>query len=673
MSFQVKDLISQIVDGIRDRSAITSVVDLGGGDYEIFTPNTFSLAANDRVILEGPTAPAVVTAVTPDVSFVVRADALPLTTEWAAAYPYFFYGDPRMINRELSDINSELRKYSAVFMIDRTREKRSFNKNNEVYISADLTLFFCDKVDNAEYGTTQEHYIDAIEPMTEYVDRFEFDVQNHPSVAEMQEVDYIRTNGVNFGRWLKDNGDVSKIFDDDLSGILVEIDLPIYRSALCKDLPVWPRPCPQVGGSVNVNDSTGFLIANVQGNDPATEYNVPDGIAQNSDSSESFNVTANGITILPDIDVVNDQNEALSISPFPSVKKVEIPVFTIQMPDGSTQPASYPALTGVANTTNPITADFSVTNQTPEEGEEINFTSSTTGGVTTIYYDFGDGTIVKSANPAHTYAVAGNYTVEMSALNAEAGKIVPKVDFITVLASQRFSLSYNAVNEFMTIPSSSLWNFGNGDFTVSCWIKRTGTGGVQSIFGADNAVTVKRQWQVGFLNDRPFMLTGNAAGGLQALQTTSGTQTDTSSWHLVVFVKIASQFKIYWDASDQAMSALSGTHAAMADQGEPLYFGAKDSGGFTQFLGANVSDNAVWSVGFTQADVDELYGIGGPGAGIPINVATHSQFANCVGAWNGGTQATFSAPTLTAPDVTANANNETSSNMDLTNINVDAP
>ena len=121
------------------------------------------------------------------------------------------------------------------------------------------------------------------------------------------------------------------------------------------------------------------------------------------------------------------------------------------------------------------------------------------------------------------------------------------------------------------------------------------------------------------------------------------------------------------------MSALSGTHAAMADQGEPLYFGAKDSGGFTQFLGANASDNAVWSVGFTQADVDELYGIGGPGAGMPINVASHSQFANCVGAWNGGTQATFMAGTLTAPDVTINGNDQTSTNMDLTNINVDAP
>ena len=73
-------------------------------------------------------------------------------------------------------------------------------------------------------------------------------------------------------------------------------------------------------------------------------------------------------------------------------------------------------------------ADF--TSQADTTGLNVSFTSSITGPLTNLHWDFGDGTTSASINPAHHYTTAGKYYVCLDANGS--GCSSTKCDSITV-------------------------------------------------------------------------------------------------------------------------------------------------------------------------------------------------------------------------------------------------
>jgi len=63
-------------------------------------------------------------------------------------------------------------------------------------------------------------------------------------------------------------------------------------------------------------------------------------------------------------------------------------------------------------------ASFTSSPSSPDVGETVRFTDTSTGDPTTWSWNFGDGHTSLSPNPSHTYALAGSYTVRLTASNA---------------------------------------------------------------------------------------------------------------------------------------------------------------------------------------------------------------------------------------------------------------
>lgn len=74
----------------------------------------------------------------------------------------------------------------------------------------------------------------------------------------------------------------------------------------------------------------------------------------------------------------------------------------------------------VLHFSNPVVAGFTASNDTVQVGGVVNFTNSSTGA-TTYSWDFGDSNSSTSANPSHTYTVAGDYTVKLTAISGSCG------------------------------------------------------------------------------------------------------------------------------------------------------------------------------------------------------------------------------------------------------------
>ena len=64
----------------------------------------------------------------------------------------------------------------------------------------------------------------------------------------------------------------------------------------------------------------------------------------------------------------------------------------------------------------------------------MQFTDTSAGGPTSWAWDFGDGGDLDLANPAHTYAAAGTYTVKVTVVELQGLRHLDETDLVTVTA-----------------------------------------------------------------------------------------------------------------------------------------------------------------------------------------------------------------------------------------------
>lgn len=107
----------------------------------------------------------------------------------------------------------------------------------------------------------------------------------------------------------------------------------------------------------------------------------------------------------------------------------------------------------------------------------VNFQDQSTGGVTSWFWDFGNGATATLQNPSTTYFVPGTYTVTLTVKNAIGTNTLTRTQYITVYGKPTVNfISSDSSNCFplraqftdLSIPSANtsnaswLWDFGDG-------------------------------------------------------------------------------------------------------------------------------------------------------------------------------------------------------------------
>jgi PKD repeat protein len=119
----------------------------------------------------------------------------------------------------------------------------------------------------------------------------------------------------------------------------------------------------------------------------------------------------------------------------------------------------------------PITVGFSYSPANPVVGQDVQFSNTSTGSITSYSWNFGDGSTSTLKDPVHKYSAAGNFTVTLTATNAKGSK--SKSQTITVNQSLSPSFSYSPASPYagQTVqftdnssgnPTSRSWDFGDG-------------------------------------------------------------------------------------------------------------------------------------------------------------------------------------------------------------------
>lgn len=86
----------------------------------------------------------------------------------------------------------------------------------------------------------------------------------------------------------------------------------------------------------------------------------------------------------------------------------------------------------VSNTASPPVADFAASTDEGLAPLTVAFTDSSTGEVTHWQWNFGDGHFSSEAEPVHTYASTGDYTVSLAIMGTGGSDVETKVDCVRV-------------------------------------------------------------------------------------------------------------------------------------------------------------------------------------------------------------------------------------------------
>jgi PGF-pre-PGF domain-containing protein len=108
----------------------------------------------------------------------------------------------------------------------------------------------------------------------------------------------------------------------------------------------------------------------------------------------------------------------------------------------------------------------------------VNFTDISDNNPTSWVWNFGDGNISTDQNPTHTYPNAGTYNVSLVATNLAGNNTLTQNDYITVaitpmanfsadVTSGTAPLSVTFTDTSTNIPTSRLWDFGDGSNSTS--------------------------------------------------------------------------------------------------------------------------------------------------------------------------------------------------------------
>ena len=206
-----------------------------------------------------------------------------------------------------------------------------------------------------------------------------------------------------------------------------------------------------------------------------------------------------------------------------------------------------------------------------------------------------------------------------------------------------YALDFDGTDDSITIPNSTDFDYGTGDFTWSFWLNiDTHVNYAGLFYFASSGTPYRLKIQT---NSTIYLDTGS--NDLQIANLGIGLA--GSGWHSLVFVRNSGTITTYLDGI-QVDSALY--NYSLNSSGLPLIIG--DNSG--SYLNGKLSNISIWNAGLTSSQVSEIYN-----EGVPSNLNNHSAYSNLVSWWQLGSNSSFNTNWTVLDE--KGSNNGTSVNM----------
>ena len=170
----------------------------------------------------------------------------------------------------------------------------------------------------------------------------------------------------------------------------------------------------------------------------------------------------------------------------------------------------------------------------------------------------------------------------------------------TFSSSNQGYINFDGTNDYVTIPDSSNWDFGTGEFTIDLWIYLDGAQpqNYSAYIGTFQSKWPASGWVI--MNSPGTNIRNYSNDG--TYETTISTNTDINQWKHVVLTRVGNTGYIY--INNSSVGTQSWTNAAFNNTGNPLLIGA-GSGDYSKIKVASIK--IYKGVGFTSTMVAQNY------------------------------------------------------------------
>jgi hypothetical protein len=168
---------------------------------------------------------------------------------------------------------------------------------------------------------------------------------------------------------------------------------------------------------------------------------------------------------------------------------------------------------------------------------------------------------------------------------------------------------FNGGTSKILVPDHVDWSMAASGFSISCWIKRGATGTVQSVLGQLNAAGNNSSISFGIFINATNNVVGRVAIGSTIYNVTStGTISDTTTWHHLGFVRDGTSLRMYIDGvADGVTNSVIGS---INNSTTNLGIGA--SGDFIgSYWNGGIDEVGIWKARTLSAgEIGQIYNYG---------------------------------------------------------------
>jgi hypothetical protein len=221
-------LIQDIISVLDNAFSGSSVTDLGGGIYQVFTDNTLWLTKGRNITLDGTNR--LITDIAPNEWIKVSGGALPQVLTAAVYSPIFWHGTVKATNEELKLKRDNNSKYCMIYLHEIVREQFITDPSKKLDRVSTCDIYFM--VDFDRTKLTDDHYRYAIRPMRNLAKAFWNAAISLNSLVHKDELEkngYELLDHARWGRYIDLNGHSVELFDDPLSGTHMKTTIPFLK------------------------------------------------------------------------------------------------------------------------------------------------------------------------------------------------------------------------------------------------------------------------------------------------------------------------------------------------------------------------------------------------------------------------------------------------------------
>lgn len=161
------------------------------------------------------------------------------------------------------------------------------------------------------------------------------------------------------------------------------------------------------------------------------------------------------------------------------------------------------------------------------------------------------------------------------------------------------ALDFDGVDDYVSIPNNTIFDFGSGGFTVEAWIK---TGSTSRQWVATGYEYYGPGWGLGTQDAKVLGYIRTLESGSGKLEIL-GTTDITDDWHHIALVRVDDNIEVYFDGSKEN----NGTLVGNVNNDEPIEIGRISYAGGSQYFNGIIDNPRVWNIALTQEQIRSIY------------------------------------------------------------------